>query len=299
MIHRAWAGCRAKFLLTTVLLLGCIFSAPARAQFHSGVISRAAGGAGRAAVDPAESAFLNPASLPHFQRYYMYGEYGWASHPKNGDSSQFAAGLSDASQNVVLPGALTYVRKKTEYVGGGMATDQDIQISLAEFVAPGFSVGLAGHRLMHQESSGAGDVIQDNAHLGFLYTPFRFIGIALVQYDFLSARDDVVSTARLVPKIAAGVNLLLGDTFRLRVDAVRPQKFNDAGRTDLMAGLESFFRKEFIFRFGGNWKETADETYLTAGVGFRGPRMSVDYSYQKDQRNSASFAHMFDLWLPF
>lgn len=284
-------------LFLLLLILPLAFSTNALAQFYTPTVASGAGGAGRAAVDPGESVFLNPAALAHLQRYYVDGQAGWADQPLTGSEQVQAVAISDGSISNILPGALTYVRRVGVLPNTTTTTEQDIQVSLAGFPLHGVAFGITGHRQSYQNSAGFSQSAT-NAHIGLVYNPALWLGLGLVAYDVLPTSDEMALTAGLVPRIALAGNMIFGETFRMRADLIRPQRFNDRGRTDVAVGLETFFRPDAVFRLGGLWKETADQTLFTAGLGYVGPRLSFDYSFQKDQRVTDSYRHMFDLWLP-
>jgi hypothetical protein len=259
------------------------------------------GGAGRAAVDPGEVAFLNPASLAHLGRYYVSGVYGASSHPVDGDSWRIGALLADGSAGNIVSGSLSYIRRFADLLGQGRREEQDIQISLAGFALKNLAVGLGLRRLYHRPEvlTDGKEFVQDNAHLGLLYTPFEWLGLGAVAYNLIPASSLVPIEVRVIPSLGLGGHLLIYNILRLRLDVVRPDLENPDRRADLMAGLETLFDEHFAFRLGGYWRETAQQTYLTTGLGFRGPRLSFSYSLQRDVRTAEGSRHLFDMWLPF
>lgn len=281
-----------------LIILFSTFSISAHAQFFTGPISSAIGGAGRAAIDPSEAGLLNPATVAHLRRYYVSGNYGFGSHVNDGDLQQFGVLLADGTEGNAFPGSLSYVRRTINRRDGVRLTQSDINIAIAEFAGDRIAFGLSAHRRTDELSSG-GDWEQYNGTLGILVTPYEFLGLGFVLYDFLPLNDFAPAGVQTVPTFAIGSNFLIGETFRIRLDLVRPDKQNPNRRTNVMAGFDSYFRPDFSFRFGGLWSETTDQTFVTAGLGYKGPKLSFDYTFQKDVRVAEGARHLFDLWIPF
>lgn len=285
------------FLTFASLFLACEI---AHAQFYVGPAASGAGGGGRGAIDAGESSFLNPAGIAFIQRYHVTAFAGSGRHTNEGEFTTLALSLADGSNDAAIPGALTAVRHRVDYANGVSDTQTDIQLSLAGYPHKQVAFGLAGHRFANQILSpvyGA-EYTQYNMHVGVLYVPRPNIGIGVVAYDVLPGDGSTPKAYRLVPTHAIGANYLYEKFFRLRFDLVRPDTKNDGRRMNVQAGIETFMLEMFAFRFGSYWRETADQTYLTAGFGYKGPRLSVDYAIQKDQRDGNNIRHLIDLWMP-
>lgn len=283
------------FFLPVACFLFCSIS---QAQFQTGPIASATGGAGRASLDPGEAGLLNPASVAHLRRYYFSGNYGMGQHERDGDMRQYGLLLADGTEGNTFPGSLSYTRRTLERKGGVTETQSDIQLALAEFFSDRIAMGFAAHRQTNEVTSG-GDHTQYNGHVGLMLTPLDNLGFGAVIYDFIPPRDSVPSGIRTVPTFAVGTNLIIQKILYLRLDLVRPDLDNPNRRTNVMGGIDTYFREDFAARVGVMALETKDQTYFTAGLGYKGPKLSVDYTYQKDTRVADSGRHLFDLWLPF
>jgi hypothetical protein len=287
---------RFSFLFFALLLTPLAVSA----QQTTGPIATALGGAGRAAMDPAEIAYMNPAGLAHISHVFTNVNYGLGDHPVDGQLHQFGILLSDGSAENLFPGALSYGQKKVDRPDGTTADEQDYSVAISTFDHSGFSLGLSGHRLVHTETPGGTKYIQDNASLGLMIVPIEDLAFSFSIYDFLPTDDATPNGIRLVPTYALGSFYKFLDSFSLRLDLVRPDTYNPDHRTNVMFGAESFIRKNFAVRVGWQWREVLfEERLFTAGFGYRGPRLSFDYSFQKDTLVSGGARHLFDLWLPF
>lgn len=285
-------------MLILVLALELMASV-ASAQYFTGPIASALGGAGRAAVDPSESSFLNPASLVHLGRYFGSVNYFRGDDPRDGSAEQFGVILADGGPDKIAPGALSYLRRNLRSTVGEKVLEEDIRLSLGGFIVESLSFGVAGRYLIHNRVGGP-DYYQTNGDVGLLYVPIPNLGFGLVAYDILFPSQEKVPTdVRLAPSVAFGVHYLFDDFFRVRLDIARPEKLNSQHRNNVMTGIETFFSERWAYRLGAHWQETEDKTFLTTGFGFKGPRLSFDYAFAVDTRVAHATRHMFDLWMPF
>lgn len=292
-------------LLAALVFLGLTSASAfsnAETPYRVGPVSSATGGAGRAATDPTEAGWLNPAALVHARAYHFALSHQ-QSHRKAGDGYRdFGVMFSDAGEDKLASGSFSYVQRSTVRGGPGAVTaeQKDFQASLAAFV-PGSkaSIGATYRRLMHKQPSA--DLNQDTYSVGLLYPLGKALGVAVTGTDLGGGSSAAGPEARLVPTVAVAVHQTLMDIMQVRADLVRPFRAadNPDGRNDFRAGIESWFRPDFAFRFGGAWLETRDEMWLTAGLGFKGPRLSFGYAFEKELRSSDGTRHTFDLWMPF
>jgi hypothetical protein len=272
------------FIILVSIVLVNSAKASSEQPYRIGPGASALGGSGRAAVDAAESGWLNPATLVHIQSYH----FAVSSHQSDGGEEKLAAG------------SFSFIQRKTLRGGAGAVTadQRDFQFSMAGFF-PGksLSIGLTFRRLIHEQAGGF-DVTQDNFAIGFLYPMTEKFGIALTGHDLAGAADSVAPEARMIPTIGLGVHFVPHEILHARADLVRPMESNDDGRNNVHLGLESWFRQDFAFRLGSAWLETRNENWLTTGLGFKGPRLSFGYSFEKEIRSNDGSRHTFDLWLP-
>ncbi len=282
------------FCASTLILA----SLPARAQYHAGPVATAMGGAGRAASDPAESSFLNPASLRHLKQYYVGAIYEQGESPTVGRDKQYGIILADGSPDKVLPGAFSYLRRHIDTPVGAKILEQDYRISLADFVTDAVSMGFGGHYLMHEIDRGP-RYFQANLDVGLLYTPLKYFGVGLVGHDLLAVDGKVPLGFQTVPTLGLGFHFIAMELIRTRFDVVRPLKHNRYNRTNVGAGVETLFADFLAFRFGVNFKETENKTLLAAGLGYLGPRLAMSYTFEKDRRVAKATRHFVDLSLPF
>lgn len=269
----------------------------AHAQFVTGTIAGSTGGAGRGAVDPGEASYLNPASVAHLQQYYFSTHWHNGNYGVGGDQSNYGLALADGLQGSLIPGAFTYTRKLVE-LPGVSANFQDLAATLAGFPMRHVSLGVTAHRL--QSTVNNVEDVQTNVHVGLLIIPVPYLGIGIVGNDLVNSSETISPVARVNRTYGIGAHVMMSPMFRLRLDASQPelQSGYQGRRTDVMGGLETFFNPVLAFRLGSQWLETRDQTNVTAGLGYRGPRLSLDYTFQKDVRSDGGARHLVDLWLP-
>ena len=297
-------GCHIKMMklsFSVLAFLFCFLLIPktAHAQFFTGPIASSVGGAGIAALDPSEAGILNPAAVAHLRSYYIGGNYAYGHHERDGDSRSFGAILSDGTEGNAFPGSLSIQHRVNEPRGGAnSSTTLDISIAAATFISERISIGASVHR-QADEVSNQGNFSQYNGSIGILYTPLDYFGIGAVVYDLLPPGESNPAIIQTTQTYAVGANLLIKKLLNVRLDVSRPDRNNPNHRNNILTGLDTYFRPDFAVRFGMLFKESVDETYFTAGLGYKGPKLSVDYTFQKDVRVADSYRHMFDLWIPF
>jgi hypothetical protein len=269
------------------------------AQFYTGPIAEAMGGAGRAGSSPAESAFLNPATLAEIKSYYGGMSAGWGDHPIDGGLSQFSALLADGTPDKAFPGQFSYAQKRIALPTGLTTTQQDFQLGSAYAPLETFALGLSIHRLTYVDNQSRSNA-QNNFTIGSLYSPAKSLSVAFVAYDLLGGDDSVAQAYQTVPTFAIGTQYFYESVFSFRADFVRPDKFNDGQKINTQLGAETFFRNDFALRLGWQWREVQfEEKLATLGVGYKGPRLSLDYTFEKDLIASSGGRHFVDLWMPF
>ena len=251
----------------------------ASAQVYNSSISAAAGGTGRAAVEAGDAAFLNPAALVHLKGHYLFSSFA---------KDEFAITLSDNSPDSFLPTAVGYVKKKKELSGGDFEFS-DISMSLAEFAADKWAMGLTAHYLEFKYPTNS--YRQINGDLGLIYTPRPHIGWALVVYNIMGENTEIPKDMRPKTTVAAGFNYIYKSMVRFRLDATTQSEF--------MAGVETYVNNFIVTRFGYANDTDDKRELITAGAGFKGPRFALNYAYQGNTQISGDYRHSIDLEIPF
>lgn len=294
-----------RTLLLMAIWVPAVSFADGELPFRLGPAASATGRSGRAAVDPSEGAWLNPASLVHMQSYNVVFGHQQAASGSGGSYRDFSAMVSDGGPGKIAAGAVSYVMRDSLRGSNGQASEQrDLQVSLAAPIAGShLSLGLTYRKFQHLESGL--DRNQDAVTVGALWAPMPVLGFAAVVSNLGVSFDERASPETLVlPTAALAAHLRLYEMLHFRLDAVRAlQKegpnSDRLGRDNVHFGLETFIVPEFGFRGGAAWIESRDEFWWTAGVGFKGPRLSVGYAFEQDARSARGMRHTFDLWLSF
>jgi len=284
-----------------LLILTVSLSAPfASAQPFQGPAAAALGGAGRATMDPLESFFLNPASLGFSPPYlHVGGHYQSGEHPTEGENRVWGVVLSDGTPDKIMPGALSYIRDRRQTPAGSESVDQEFRGSAGRIVYPGVGLGV-GASLPETELNGGGPThFQTNADIGALWAPFEMIALGFSAQNVFPSGRAAPFGIRNVPTLGLGFHASYEKMFNARLDVSRPDQFNPRRRLDVGAGFESVFESGLAMRIGCHWRETVDKTLVGAGLSYRGPRLQVDYTLQKDTRLDRAIRHLVDLWIPF
>lgn len=251
----------------------------ASAQVYNSSISAATGGTGRAAVEAGDATFLNPATLVHLRGHYLFSSFS---------KDDLAIALSDNSQDSFLPSSLGYVQKKSLTTQGDLE-QQDLTLSLAEFVMDKWAFGITGHYL--EQKLPLSSYRQTNADLGMIYTPESHLGWALVVYNVFGEKSDIPENIRAKMSVAAGFNYIYRSMVRFRLDA--------SSESIWMGGVETYVNRFFITRLGYQNDTDDRRELITAGLGFKGPRFALNYAYQGNSQISGDYRHSVDLEIPF
>lgn len=270
----------------------------ANAQYFTGPVSSALGGAGVAAVNASEGAFLNPAVIAHAPRFegsvaYQDGYVAPQSH-----RTQYGVTLADNSANVVFPGALSYFQGSRTFASGVATEDQLWQLSLGKFVARNFSIGITGYYLSHSLAGGLSKS-HWNGSLGAHYTFSPKLAVAFVYYNPLEGPRDLPLEVRNNPETRLGVQFAPERFVRLRLDISRPERDNPEKEGVIYSGVEVDINHLSIFRIGGQFDDYRKQNFVTAGFGFNGPRLKINYSFQKNVKGTGGAVHGVDFRVPF
>lgn len=246
-------------------------------------VSIATGGGGVASVEPGEATFMNPASLVHLQNRHFFTSF---------QDDLFALSLSENSQESFMPGAVSYFKARKQEMFG---------ISLAQFVYQNISFG--GTLTYWQAEGLFGEKRQStlNANFGLTWSLSDRFGIGFAAENVFETPDEYKAIHELIPTSRFGLNYLLYEWFRWRLDFVT-MKNNQWSEWVAQTGFESYLGRWFIVRAGVN-APPKDTAHWSLGFGFDMPRFRLDYASQwrnqaKSQNRSENL-HSIDLTVPF
>lgn len=283
-----------KMYFTFLFLVGL----QAQAAVFQGPVSSALGGSGRAGMDSAESAFLNPALLPLLKRYELNGYYRDGYIEDGRHSQGYAVGASDNGPDVVFPGALHYIRTRDTGLAGGPADGEIWHAAIGKTYMENYSFGISGYRATYGVE-GFKRTEQWNFSVGGMYMISREFGFAYVMDNIAKPGSDVPAGLRQDLKQTVGGMVSVADIARFRLDIGRQERENQNHGFVVMTGLETVTSEFALFRIGYKDDAQINRRYWTAGLSFNGPRLKVDYAIEKSQDHASGAMHSVDLRLPF
>ncbi|MGE4130677.1 MAG: hypothetical protein AB7F86_03520 [Bdellovibrionales bacterium] len=275
-----------------------IFSSSTWAQVYRGPISSAIGGGGRAGLQSTESALLNPALIPlvtepEFMGYFKDGQAGVGRH-----EHAYGVGALDNSKDVFFPGAFHYMRTRETGLASGPASGELWHMGIGKNFSEHLALGLSGYYLKHRVS-GDQDYKQINASLGVLVLVNEFFGVGYVLDNLAGPASRTPRGLRQDTQQGLGFYGAISHMARLRVDLTRQERFNPDHKMAYTLGFESLMHDFFLLRMGYRRDELADEKIWTAGLGFDGPRLKIDYTFEKNEEHVSGAVHSVDMRVPF
>jgi hypothetical protein len=279
-----------------LILFFSLFLSNAHAQIFQGPVSSALGGSGRAGLDANEGAALNPALVPlqksEATGYFRDGQLDSGQH-----LNSWGASLSE-TQDVLLPGELTYL--KIRNTGSApAAVDGDLWSgSIGYLFFKRLAVGVTLYHLGLKEV-GQPLTEQWNGALGGLFLITPTFGVAYVLDNPVHAASSIPVGMRQLMRQSVGLFYSSEYNARFRLDFVRQEAFNPNKRIDVRGGIETEVSDYMVFRIGGRADETQEQRFITAGLGFEGPKLKIDYSFEKNVERTSGAVHSVDMRITF
>lgn len=147
--------------------------------------------------------------------------------------------------------------------------------------------------------SGTKESIQWNGSTGLIWMYNRKYGLAYVLGNVARPGSNVPEGLREEMYQGVGAYGEVFEIANLRFDMLRRETGNPHKRLVYMASFESMSGKYFVFRTGYRLDDQNNERFATAGLGFNGPRLKIDYSIEKNLERTSGALHSVDLRLPF
>lgn len=290
---------RTNFIKSLSIIFISIFCHFAQAQVFQGPLSRALGGSGRAGLESSESALLNPALVPlaidgEFNLMYGDGSSDRAQH------QQFiGVGTVDNGEGIIVPGSLHYIRTRNTGVYPSAVSGELWHFAIGQkLFLDGLVLGLSGFR-WSADPDGEGAKSQWNGSFGALYSFNSAFGLAYVWDNFIGAPKSIPEGLRLSARHSLGAMFTVGDVARLRFDLSKDQANNPDDKLIYQFGLESRSSSYAIIRLGAKADKLREQDFMTFGLGFNGPRLKVDYSFEKNLKRTGDALHSVDMRVPF
>lgn len=281
---------------TIIFLLLC--GTMARAEVFNGAISKALAGGGRAGLPGMESVFLNPALVPlvrasELSAYYNDGYVGRGAH-----RNAYGVGVVDAEKDVYFPGALHYIRTRDTGRAAGAVDGELWHLGFGKNVSEILAVGISAYRIEYEVKDDR-SYTQWNGSIGALFLLRENLGLAYVLDNVAKPGSETPAGLREDMKQGIGLFGSVAAMVRLRGDVWRVEKHNPKQKLGYAFSVESMTSQWLLFRVGYRREELADARFYTAGFGFNGPRLRVDYAFEKNAKGTGGAVHSVDLSVPF
>ena len=262
-----------------------LFSFPVYAQSFYGPELLGKGGAGRASGSGPEAIFINPAAIISVEGMKMRGFY---SHVSTGTSG-FAGSVVDNNSDMYFTGGLSYVDRRL--------TLEDIQykekewrIAIAKTFPHLISAGLVGK--LFKKTATDINHSRFNMDVGALYAPKEWLGLAMTWTNLLGHLIEPQSS-----EVSVAAQYNYENFFHINLDVIFPVKNNPDSRFILSLGSETRFKYGFLFRLGGRHDAVLEKNFMATGLGWMGPRLSLQWSIEKEFGGGVE--QVFDLGLFF
>jgi hypothetical protein len=274
------------------------YSVLCQAQYFTGPVAMALGGAGRAATEDGEQFIHNPAAVVQASEtssslFYVDGYSGYNEH-----DNYYGATLSENAADEFLAGGYAYAHRTRSFLNAADLVEDSHQISTGRFIFKHFSLGINVNYLQSQVEQ-MGTFEQWNGHIGAFYNPTPELAVAFVAYNIAGRDLSVPVEIQEGNKLAFGVTYIFMPQFRARMDISQMQVQNPDHKLEYQMGIESRTSDFVIFRAGLDIDDLNEVKYWSLGVAFDGPRAKVDYFYRKNFDYGAAALHGVDIRIPF
>jgi hypothetical protein len=283
--------------MKSLLVLLFCFHSLSHADLYRGPLSSAMGGTGRAAMDSPEGAFLNPALVPLMKNYELDGYYRDGLLDPGQHRTSYGVGAADNSEDVLFPGALHYMRLRGTGQASAGADSELWHVAVGKNIG-NISFGISGYRLDTKVERDR-EYVQWNYSLGFLGMINPDMGVGYVLKNIAKPGADVPLGLRQNLQQGLGYFASLGTVARVRVDVTREETHNIDKKLSYMIGFENLASEYGVFRIGYRRDDQNAQDYLTVGGGLEGPRLKIDYAFEKNLKGTSEALHSVDMRLPF
>ncbi len=298
MIKTRFSSNSREFLIFISLIIVTQYSPFTYAQYLSGPVSQSLGGAGLAANDEAEQLLLNPAVLVHSHGAAVGYYYSDGYKGKNEHDSFYGATATDNTEDVFISGGVAAFKRRRTFDNFSTLDEIDGQISFAKSLFRQISLG-ATIEYLQQDAVGGEKYTQVDATLGLLWNPLPVFAVGFVARNLAPTDTDIPEPIRQRDELGVGIHYIALDFFRFRLDIIRPMQLNPEKDYIFKGGIESLVDAYLAIRIGVQNDGISDRHIYSAGFGFVGPRLKIDYSYVKNAEYSGGAMHSVDFRLPF
>jgi hypothetical protein len=277
------------------LLVFVFMSAPASAQnVFEGPIAKSLGGSGRAGLDSVDGAFLNPALVALLPKSELTAYYQDGTRTAGQHQTIYGLDMSENDKDVLFSGNIAYLRTRTTGLVNAPVDGEIWHGAFAKSFFDRLSVGLSVYHFQ-AKSDVFNTSEQWNGSLGAVFMILPKLGVSFVYDNPIHQGSHVPTEVRFLPQQSFGVYWGIPYNAKLRLDIVRPDDDNPGNRLDIRTAIESAVGEFFVFRLGGRFDEYEDQRFITAGLGFNGPNLKIDYGIEKNVSGVGGAVHSVDL----
>ncbi len=280
-----------------LVVLMCVSSSVFAREFYLGAQSLSLAGTGRAGLESAQAALINPSlvALSNSEILLTYVDGAPAEH---GQITNFGVTAVEADLENVSNGALSY--RNLRRSGPGLNSPVSGELwhgALGKVIHPRLAMGASVYRLTYA-TSGQDIPEQWNGSFGLTFLATQNLGLAYVLDSPFGVNDRIPLLLREGLAHSAALFYKPVENSRFRMDLSKREFNNPSDNLDLGVSFELKSREYIILRFGHKWEGSTGENKLGAGFGFSGPRLKVDYGFQQNLAFSESM-HSVDLRITF
>ena len=283
-----------RFILKILPLLFLYFKA--HGHFMAGSTSVSMGGTGRAGVEGNESLFLNPAALAFLDRFYMGVGYQSGFLLKNIHRETYGAILTDSTPELIFSGSLAYRRHRILQGEKQRFSEDEFKLGLAYGFSKRLSLGLAVTHLKAKNEMDMKEIRQINGDMGLLFALTPHWNLSLVGENLLNPDSGIPLPLTRESFASLGTQYAYDLFLILRYEVLHPLRTENSQLFSHRLGLGVKLRSYFHLNFGVSLDEHSNQTWMTTGFAWRGPRLKLAYAFQNEERQHLGQRHLVDLW---
>lgn len=282
----------------STLIIFLLFCAQTFAVPFQGPISKSLGGGGRAGLQSLESGLLNPALVPLIQASDMSAYYQDGYSAAGIHETAYGLGVIDASKEAYFPAAAHYIRLRNTGLTPTAADGELWHAAAGKKFGEWLVTGVSVYRLSYNVE-GDREYTQWNYSLGLLALVNEGFGVAYVLENIAKPGSRVPTGLRQELTQGLGAYGSVAGLVKVRADIAEQERNNPDHKLVYSASVESMTSQWILFRLGFRRDELQDRRVWTTGFAFNGPRLKLDYAFEKNVEGTSGAVHSVDLRVPF
>ena len=141
-------------------------------------------------------------------------------------------------------------------------------------------------------------VAQWNSTIGVTYVAMKALGFGFAYYNFIKQPERAQTGLDQLPGWRFGFNYGFSDILRFRADYQMQLEQNPGQKGQFLYGAEVKSFRFLSLRFGHRIDDVNKASFITSGLGFDGPRLKMNYSFEKNTQGNFGAMHSVDLRIP-